>query len=132
MAAGVDGIDTGFGTVLGTHNLAIQAAIGQMGVAAVDRRLAEQEMAAGQLAIPFGPVLPPPGGYRLGVTLVKMNRSRRFDQDREAGARVVHGMSELHLNVTNDGARTEHKTAARLEISETEIAIRSPRPLCCM
>ena len=64
-AAGVGGIDTGHGTVLETRNLAIQAAIGQMGTAVVDRRLIEQEVAAGQLAIPFGPVLPIASGYWL-------------------------------------------------------------------
>ncbi|HTW29808.1 MAG TPA: LysR substrate-binding domain-containing protein [Acetobacteraceae bacterium] len=64
-AAGIAGIDTAHGPVLETRNLAIQAAIGQMGVAVVDRRLIEQEMAAGQLAVPFGPALPIAGGYWL-------------------------------------------------------------------
>lgn len=64
-AAGVGGIDTGHGAVLETRNLVIQAAIGRMGVAMIDPRLVEQEVAAGQLAVPFGPALPMPDGYWL-------------------------------------------------------------------
>lgn len=55
QAAGIEGIDTAAGPVFETRNLAIQAAIGRMGVAVVDPRFVEAEVAAEQLALPFGP-----------------------------------------------------------------------------
>ncbi len=56
-AAGIDGVDVAHGTVLETRNLAIQAAIGQMGVLVIDPQLIAAEVAAGQLMVPFGPAV---------------------------------------------------------------------------
>lgn len=53
MAQGVSGIDTDAGPIFETRDLAIQAAIAQMGIAIVDPRFIEAELAAGQLSIPF-------------------------------------------------------------------------------
>jgi LysR family transcriptional regulator, glycine cleavage system transcriptional activator len=52
-AAGVPDFKVGSGPVFETRALAIQAAIAQMGVVAVDPRFIEAELAAGQLTIPF-------------------------------------------------------------------------------
>jgi DNA-binding transcriptional LysR family regulator len=53
VAQGIDGIDTDAGPVFETRDLAIQAAIARMGVAIVDPRFIEAEVAAGQLVLPF-------------------------------------------------------------------------------
>lgn len=49
----VPGINTQAGPVFETRDLAIQAAIAQMGIAVVDPRFIEAELAAGQLTLPF-------------------------------------------------------------------------------
>jgi len=64
-ACGIAGVDTGAGPIFETRDLAIQAAIAQMGVAIVDPRFIEAEVAAGQLAIPFERRLPLETGYWL-------------------------------------------------------------------
>lgn len=64
-AQGVSGIDTGAGPVFETRDLAIQAAIAQMGMAIVDPRFIEAEVAAGQLMLPFEQRLPLATGYWL-------------------------------------------------------------------
>jgi LysR family transcriptional regulator, glycine cleavage system transcriptional activator len=64
-AAGLGHLDTQAGPIFETRALAIQAAIAQMGVAIVDPRFIEAELAAGQLTIPFGPALPIDTGYWL-------------------------------------------------------------------
>ncbi len=65
VAQGVEGIDTDAGPVFETRDLAIQAAIARMGVAIVDPRFIEAEIAAGQLVLPFAPRLPLTTGYWL-------------------------------------------------------------------
>jgi LysR family glycine cleavage system transcriptional activator len=52
-AAGIADFDTSRGPVFETRALAIQAATAQMGVAVVDPRFVEAELAAGQLTAPF-------------------------------------------------------------------------------
>ena len=64
-AQGISGIDTEAGPVFETRDLAIQAAIAQMGIAVVDPRFIEAELAAGQLTLPFGRRLPLETGYWL-------------------------------------------------------------------
>jgi LysR family glycine cleavage system transcriptional activator len=64
-AQGITTIDTGAGPVFETRDLAIQAAIGQMGIAIVDPRFIEAELAAGQLIVPFDRRLPLETGYWL-------------------------------------------------------------------
>jgi len=65
-AAGVRGIDTLRGPVFETRALTIQAAIGRMGIAVIDPRFIESEVAAQQLVVPFGPRV----GLRQGYWLV--------------------------------------------------------------
>jgi DNA-binding transcriptional LysR family regulator len=64
-AQGATGINTDAGPIFETRDLAIQAAIAQMGVAIVDPRFIEAELAAGQLALPFEQRLPLDTGYWL-------------------------------------------------------------------
>jgi DNA-binding transcriptional LysR family regulator len=64
-AQGVSGIDTAAGPVFETRDLAIQAAIARMGMAIVDPRFIEAEIAAGQLVMPFEQRLPLDTGYWL-------------------------------------------------------------------
>lgn len=64
-AQGMAGIDTNVGPVFETRDLAIQAAIARMGVAIVDPRFIEAEIAAGQLVLPFEQRLPLSTGYWL-------------------------------------------------------------------
>jgi LysR family glycine cleavage system transcriptional activator len=64
-AQGVTDIDTDAGPIFETRDLAIQAAIALMGVAIVDPRFIEAELAAGQLTIPFDGRLPLDTGYWL-------------------------------------------------------------------
>jgi DNA-binding transcriptional LysR family regulator len=64
-AHGIMTIDTDAGPVFETRDLAIQAAIGQMGIAIVDPRFIEAELAAGQLIVPFDRRLPLETGYWL-------------------------------------------------------------------
>lgn len=52
-AQGVTDIDTDAGPLFETRDLAIQAAIAHMGIAIVDPRFIEAELAAGQLTLPF-------------------------------------------------------------------------------
>lgn len=56
-AAGLGGIDVEAGPTFETRSLAITAAVAQMGVAVIDPRLTEAEVAAGQLVFPFPPRL---------------------------------------------------------------------------
>ncbi|MEA3134381.1 MAG: LysR family transcriptional regulator, glycine cleavage system transcriptional activator, partial [Gammaproteobacteria bacterium] len=65
VAQGATGIDTDAGPIFETRDLAIQAAIAQMGVAIVDPRFIEAELAAGQLIVPFEQRLPLDTGYWL-------------------------------------------------------------------
>ncbi len=65
VAQGVSGIDTDAGPLFETRDLAIQAAIAQMGIAIVDPRFIEAELSAGQLVIPFERRLPLDTGYWL-------------------------------------------------------------------
>ena len=64
-AHGIGGIDTTAGPVLETRNLAIQAAIAHLGVAMVDPRFVEQEVALGQLVLPCAPAVTLDTGYWL-------------------------------------------------------------------
>jgi len=64
-AQGASGIDTDAGPTFETRDLAIQAAIAQMGVAIVDPRFIEAELAAGQLTLPFEGRLALDTGYWL-------------------------------------------------------------------
>ena len=64
-AQGTTGVDTRAGPVFETRDLAIQAAIAQMGIAIVDPRFIEAELAAGQLTLPFAQRLPLDTGYWL-------------------------------------------------------------------
>jgi DNA-binding transcriptional LysR family regulator len=64
-AQGITTIDTDAGPIFETRDLAIQAAIGQMGIAIVDPRFIEVELAAGQLIVPFDRRLPLDTGYWL-------------------------------------------------------------------
>ena len=64
-AQGVAGVDTSAGPIFETRDLAIQAAIAQMGIAIVDPRFIEGELAAGQLTLPFEQRLALPTGYWL-------------------------------------------------------------------
>jgi DNA-binding transcriptional LysR family regulator len=64
-AHGTTGIDTRAGPVFETRDLAIQAAIAQMGIAIVDPRFIEAELVAGQLTLPFAQRLPLDTGYWL-------------------------------------------------------------------
>ena len=64
-AQGITAIDTDAGPVFETRDLAIQAAIGQMGIAIVDPRFIEAELAAGQLIVPFDRRLQLDTGYWL-------------------------------------------------------------------
>jgi LysR family transcriptional regulator, glycine cleavage system transcriptional activator len=64
-AQGVSGIDTDAGPIFETRDLAIQAAIAQMGIAIVDPRFIEGELRAGQLTVPFDHRLPLNTGYWL-------------------------------------------------------------------
>jgi LysR family glycine cleavage system transcriptional activator len=64
-AQGIKTIDTDAGPVFETRDLAIQAAIGQMGIAIVDPRFIEAELAAGQLIVPYDRRLPLDTGYWL-------------------------------------------------------------------
>ncbi len=52
-AQGIMDIDTDAGPLFETRDLAIQAAIAHMGIAVVDPRFIEAELAAGQLTLPF-------------------------------------------------------------------------------
>ena len=61
----VRSIDTEAGPIFETRDLAIQAAIAQMGIAVVDPRFIEAELAAGQLTLPFGRPLALDTGYWL-------------------------------------------------------------------
>jgi DNA-binding transcriptional LysR family regulator len=63
--AGVKGIDVEAGPIFETRSLGITAAIGQMGVAVIDPRLVEIEVAAGQLVHPFPRRLKLQTGYWL-------------------------------------------------------------------
>jgi LysR family transcriptional regulator, glycine cleavage system transcriptional activator len=65
VSQGVSGIDTEAGPTFETRDLAIQAAIAQMGIAVVDPRFVEAELAAGQLTIPFEQRLRLDTGYWL-------------------------------------------------------------------
>jgi DNA-binding transcriptional LysR family regulator len=65
VAQGIAGIDTDAGPIFETRDLAIQAAIAQMGVAIVDPRFIEAEVAAGQLVMPFQRRLSLDTGYWL-------------------------------------------------------------------
>ena len=56
------------------------------------------------------------------VRMARMDPSLRFVQDAETGECVLHGMGELHLDVTVDRMRTEHGVAARL--GEPQVAFR--------
>ncbi len=51
--------------IVAPRDLAIQAAIGRMGIAIVDPRFIEAELAAGQLILPFDRRLPLNTGYWL-------------------------------------------------------------------
>ncbi len=64
-ARGVTGIRTDAGPIFETRDLAIQAAIAQMGIAVVDPRFIEAELAAGQLTMPFPERLSLDTGYWL-------------------------------------------------------------------
>ncbi len=64
-AQGITDIDTDAGPLFETRDLAIQAAIAQMGIAVVDPRFIEAELAAGQLTIPFDRRLALETGYWL-------------------------------------------------------------------
>ena len=64
-AQDVAGIDTDAGPIFETRDLAIQAAIAQMGIAVVDPRFIEAELEAGQLVIPFPHSLALETGYWL-------------------------------------------------------------------
>jgi len=64
-AHGLERIATNGGPTFETRDLAIQAAIAQMGVAIADPRFVEAEIAAGQLTIPFDRRLALPTGYWL-------------------------------------------------------------------
>jgi LysR family glycine cleavage system transcriptional activator len=64
-AQSVAGVDTDMGPIFETRDLVIQAAIARMGVAIVDPRFIEAEMAAGQLMIPFDERLSLDTGYWL-------------------------------------------------------------------
>jgi DNA-binding transcriptional LysR family regulator len=64
-AAGLSGVNVEAGPTFETRSLGITAAIGQMGVAVIDPRLVEIEVAAGQLVHPFPPRLKLPTGYWL-------------------------------------------------------------------
>jgi DNA-binding transcriptional LysR family regulator len=64
-AAGVTGIDVEAGPTFETRSLGITAAIGQMGVAIIDPRMVEIEVAAGQLVHPFALRLELQTGYWL-------------------------------------------------------------------
>jgi LysR family glycine cleavage system transcriptional activator len=61
----VSGINTHAGPIFETRDLTIQAAIAQMGIAVVDPRFIEAELAAGQLTMPFDLRLPLDTGYWL-------------------------------------------------------------------
>jgi len=65
-AAGLAGVDTRKGPVFETRALTIQAAIARMGIAVIDPRFIEAELAARQLVVPFGPNV----GLRHGYWLV--------------------------------------------------------------
>jgi DNA-binding transcriptional LysR family regulator len=65
VAQNVSGINTDAGPTFETRDLAIQAAIAQMGVAIVDPRFIEAEVAAGQLIMPFRAPLQLDTGYWL-------------------------------------------------------------------
>jgi LysR family glycine cleavage system transcriptional activator len=64
-AQGLNTLDTGSGPIFETRDLAIQAAIAQMGIAVVDPRFIEAELAAGQLVVPFDEPLRLDTGYWL-------------------------------------------------------------------
>jgi LysR family glycine cleavage system transcriptional activator len=64
-AQGASGIDTEAGPIFETRDLAIQGAIAQMGIAIVDPRFIEAELAAGQLIMPFEQRLALQTGYWL-------------------------------------------------------------------
>lgn len=64
-AQGLTGVDTTAGPIFETRDLAIQAAIAQMGIAIVDPRFVEGELRAGQLTLPFEQRLALPTGYWL-------------------------------------------------------------------
>lgn len=64
-AAGITGIDTTAGPVFETRAQAIQAAIGRLGAMVVDPRFVEDEIEAGHLVVPFGPVVPLDDSYWL-------------------------------------------------------------------
>ena len=64
-AQGLPTIDTDAGPIFETRDLAIQAAIAQMGIAVVDPRFIEAELDAGQLMIPFPQSLALETGYWL-------------------------------------------------------------------
>jgi LysR family glycine cleavage system transcriptional activator len=65
IAQGAPGIDTQAGPIFETRDLAIQAAIAQMGIAIVDPRFIEAELAAGQLIVPFAEPMALETGYWL-------------------------------------------------------------------
>jgi LysR family glycine cleavage system transcriptional activator len=65
VAQGASGVDTEAGPIFETRDLAIQAAIAQMGIAIVDPRFIEAELAAGQLTIPFAAPVALETGYWL-------------------------------------------------------------------
>jgi DNA-binding transcriptional LysR family regulator len=65
-AAGVRGVDTRKGPVFETRALTIQAAIARMGIAVIDPRFIEAELAVRQLVVPFAPRV----GLREGYWLV--------------------------------------------------------------
>jgi LysR family glycine cleavage system transcriptional activator len=65
LAQDGSGIDTQAGPIFETRDLAIQAAIAQMGIAIVDPRFIEAELAAGQLVIPFAEPVSLDTGYWL-------------------------------------------------------------------
>jgi len=64
-AQALTGVDTAAGPLFETRALAIQAAIAHMGIAIVDPRFIEAELAAGQLVIPFAAPLSLDTGYWL-------------------------------------------------------------------
>jgi LysR family transcriptional regulator, glycine cleavage system transcriptional activator len=64
-AAGLRAVDVRSGPIFETRALAIQAAIAQMGIVAIDPRFIEAELASGQLTIPFPLRVPLDGAYWL-------------------------------------------------------------------
>ncbi len=75
-AAGAEGVDSGRGPGFSHSSMVLEAAIGCQGVALGRRSLCSDDLAAGRLVCPFGPVIEAPYAYYAVSTFAAAERSK--------------------------------------------------------